>query len=145
MVYINNKMNISKKDKYYNDIMDLVDLFIKYDIEEITIKEELENFYNHICENYCECPDCGEIPCDCDSKDEEVNIQLHYSNYVDEEDNIEELSLEEAFKKARKDRNWIPEDTDEEEDSDDEDEDMPEPSDEEVKELVKEKDVFIHS
>jgi len=135
MVYINNKMNISNKDKYFNDIMDLVDLFIKYDIEEITIKEELENFYNHICGNYCECPDCGEAPCDC-----EDNKQLHYSNYVD--DNIEDMSLEEAYKKARKDKNWTA-DSSEEESS--EDEDMPEPDEEEVKELLKEKDVFINS
>ena len=132
-------MNLSKKDKYYNDIMDLVDLFIKYDIEEITIKEELENFYNHMCENYCECPDCGEIPCDCKN---ESNVRLHYSNYVDEDDNIEELSLEEAYMKARKDRNYEPDSDSEEEDTD---EDMPEPTEEEVKELVKEKDVFINS
>lgn len=124
MVYINNKMNISNKDKYFNDIMDLVDLFIKYDIEEISVKEELENFYNHICENYCECPDCGEAPCDC---------------------SIEELSLEEAYKKARKEKNWTPALIDSSEEESSEDEDMPEPDEEEVKELVKEKDVFLHS
>ena len=131
-------MNISNKDKYFNDIMDLVDLFIKYDIEEITIKEELENFYNHICGNYCECPDCGEAPCDC-----EDNKQLHYSNFVD--DNIEDMSLEEAYKKARKDKNWTAALTESSEGESSEDEDMPEPDEEEVKELLKEKDVFINS
>jgi hypothetical protein len=65
MPYVNNKSNQSLEDKYFKEVMDLVNLFTKFHIEEISIKEELENFYDYMCENYCECPDCGEIPCEC--------------------------------------------------------------------------------
>ena len=42
-------------------------------------------------------------------------------------------------------KDWTPALIDSSEEESSEDEDMPEPDEEEVKELVKEKDVFLHS